>query len=95
MAKWLGKCLPNAGWSSPSLDAGELKLLLARAFNWAWVPYYRPGRPTMSPDIARPALANQLVQMANDGATDEGKLAAGGVLHLNSITPEDPGHLSA
>jgi hypothetical protein len=33
--------------------------------------------------------------MAKDGVTEEGKLAAGGVLHLFSITPDEPGNLSA
>jgi hypothetical protein len=33
--------------------------------------------------------------MAKDGVTDEGRLAAGGVLHLLSITPDEPGNLSA
>jgi hypothetical protein len=78
------------------LDADELKLLLARAFDRAWGRYYRPGgRDTISPDMARPALATHLVQMAKDGVTDEGDLAAGGVLHLFSITPDDPGDLIA
>jgi hypothetical protein len=77
------------------VDPDELKLVLARAFDRAWSRYYRPGRVRLSPDIARPALANHLVQMAKDGVTDEGKLAAGGVLHLFSITPDEPGNLSA
>jgi hypothetical protein len=76
------------------LDADELKLVLARAFDRAWARYYRPGRVRISPDIARPALANHLVQLAKDGVTDEGKLAAGGVLHLFAITPGEPGKLS-
>ena len=38
------------------MDADELKLVLARAFDRAWARYYRPGRVRMSPDIARPAL---------------------------------------
>ena len=77
------------------MDADELKLLLARAFDRAWARYYRPGRDTISPDMARPALAIHLVQMAKDGITDEGDLAAGGVLHLFSITPDDAGDLIA
>lgn len=77
------------------LDADELKLLLARAFDLAWVRYYRPGRVTIPPDIARRALANHLVKMAKDGVADESKLAAGGVLHLISLTPEEPGNVSA
>jgi hypothetical protein len=76
------------------LDSDELKLVLARAFDRAWVRYYQPGRVTIPPDIARPALANQLVKMAKDGVTDESKLAAGGVLHLVSLTPEEPGDVS-
>jgi hypothetical protein len=78
------------------LDADELKLLLARAFDRAWARYYRPGRVTISPDVARPALASHLVKMAKNGVDDESKLAAGGVLHLISLTPlEEPGNSSA
>ena len=77
------------------LDADELKLLLARAFDRAWVRYYRPGRVTIPPDIARRALANHLVKMAKDGVADESKLAAIGVLHPISLTPEEPGNLSS
>ena len=77
------------------MDEDELKLLLARAFDRAWARYYRPGRDTISPDIARPALATHLVQMAKDGVTDEDELATGGVLHLFSITPDEPGDLIA
>jgi hypothetical protein len=65
----------------------ELKLLLARAFDRAWSRYYRPGRVTIASKVARPALANHLVEMAKDGVTDEDQLVAGGILHLNALTP--------
>jgi hypothetical protein len=68
----------------------ELKVVLARAFDRAWERYYRPGRVRLSPDIARPALASHLVQRARHGVTDEDELAAAGVVHLFSITREDP-----
>ena len=72
------------------MEEGELKLLLARAFDRTWSRYYRPGRVTIASEEARPALANHLVQMAKDGVTDEGALAAGGLLHLISLTPDGP-----
>jgi hypothetical protein len=68
----------------------EMTLLLARAFDRAWDRYYRPGRVTIAPEIARPALAAHLVEMAKAGTVDEGALAAGGLLQLISITPEEP-----
>jgi hypothetical protein len=68
----------------------EMTLLLARAFDRAWARYYRPGRPTIAPEMARPALATNLVEMAKDGTLEEGALAAGGLLHLISLTPEQP-----
>ena len=74
---------------SEALDP-DLKLVLARAFDLAWARYFLPGRVTISQDIARPALANYLVQMAKDGVTEEGPLAAAGVLHLISLTDELP-----
>jgi hypothetical protein len=67
----------------------QLTRLLARAFDRAWDRYYRPGRVTIAPEVARPALANHLVDMAKDGTFDEGALAAGGLLHLISLTPEE------
>ena len=74
---------------SEALDP-DLTLVLARAFDRAWARYYLPGRVTISQDVARPALANYLVQMAKDGVTEEGPLAAAGVLHLISLTDELP-----
>lgn len=78
-----------------SMDGQELKLLLARAFDTAWSKYYRPGRVTIASEEARPALAKHLVEMARDGLTDEGQLTASGVLHLISLTPNEPRDLSA
>jgi hypothetical protein len=68
----------------------EMTQLLARAFDRAWDRYYRPGRVTIAPEIARPALATHLVAMAKDGTVEEGALAAGGLLHLISLTPDEP-----
>jgi len=68
----------------------ETTRLLARAFDRAWDRYYRPGRITIAPDVARPALANHLVEMAKQGTLEEGALAAAGLLHLISLTPEQP-----
>ena len=68
----------------------EMTRLLARAFDRAWDRYYRPGRVTIAPEVARPALASHLVEMAKEGTVDEGALAAGGLLHLISLTPDDP-----
>jgi hypothetical protein len=68
----------------------EMTLLLARAFDRAWDRYYRPGRVTIAPEIARPALAMHLVEMAKAGTVDEGALAAAGLLQLISMTPEEP-----
>ena len=57
--------------------------------------YYLPGRVTVSPNTGRTAIANYLVKMARDGVTDESKLAAGGALHLISLTPQEPSDWSA
>ena len=73
----------------------EMTRLLARAFDRAWARYYRPGRVTIAPEIARPALATHLVAMAKDGTSEEGALAAGGLLHLISLTPDQPPDVSA
>ena len=73
----------------------ELTRLLARAFDRAWDRYYCPGRATIAPEVARPALAAHLVEMAKDGTADEGALAAGGLLHLISLTPDQPPDMTA
>jgi hypothetical protein len=73
----------------------EITQLLARAFDRAWDRYYRPGRVTIAPEVARPALATHLVQMAKDGTVEEGALAAGGLLHLISLTPDQPPDMTA
>jgi hypothetical protein len=73
----------------------EITQLLARAFDRAWDRYYRPGRVTIAPEVARPALAQHLVQMAKDGTVEEGALAAGGLLHLISLTPEESPDMTA
>jgi len=75
------------------MDADELKLLLARAFDRAWALYYRPGRVTISSDVARPALANHLVQMAKDGVTKEGQLSCGRRLAFDFAHTERAGRL--
>jgi hypothetical protein len=66
----------------------EMTQLLARAFDRAWERYYRPGRITIAAADARPALARHLVEMAQAGTLEEGALAAAGLLHLISLTPE-------
>ena len=68
----------------------EMTLLLARAFDRAWARYYRPGRVTIAPEVARPALGDAPCRNGKSGTVDEGALAAGGLLHLISMTPEQP-----
>jgi hypothetical protein len=69
----------------------DLTLVLARAFDRAFERYYRPGRSgKISEEIARPSLARHLVAMAKEGVRDEDGLAAGGLLHLISLGPDEP-----
>jgi hypothetical protein len=68
----------------------ELTLLLARAFDRAWARYYRSGRVTIPVDVARTELAKYLVQVAAEDMQEEGALAAAGLLHLISLTPDLP-----
>ena len=63
--------------SDAAADRDALALLLARAFDLAWMRYYEPGpMGTISGDIARPALATHLVEMAKSGVREEKALAA-------------------
>jgi hypothetical protein len=76
---------------SERADQDDLTLMLARAFDQAGKRYYLPGRgATISEEIARPSLARHLVAMAKGGVKEEDALAAGGLLHLISLTPEVP-----
>ena len=69
----------------------DLKMVLARAFDRAWNRYYLPDRiGTISEEIARPSLAKHLVAMVKEGVNEEAALAAGGLLHLISLTPGMP-----
>ena len=45
----------------------DIRQSLARAFDRAWAAYYRPGRQTLSEDIARTELARRLVQLSKAG----------------------------
>ena len=60
--------------------------MLVRAFDRAWEQYYRRQYLTIDPKIARGELAKQIVQLARAGERDEGGLALGGLIHLNSLT---------
>ena len=82
-------------WIPGPVDPEALKLMLARAFDQAWARYYRPGRVTLSTETARLALASHLVKIAKGGMMDEDRLAVAGVLHLMSLTPEEPDDFSA
>ena len=64
--------------------------MLARAFDRAWDRYYRPGRVTIAPEVARRELAKRLVELAKAGERDEGGLTAGGLAHLISLTAGTP-----
>lgn len=70
----------------------EFSLLLARAFDLAWEEYYGPDYAgPLSEEIARPALAKFLVDMAKSGVREEKALAACGILHLVALTMDRPG----
>jgi len=59
------------------------KLLLARAFDLAWEQFYGSDNSAPLPeDIARPALAKFLVEMAKSGVREENALAGRGRLAL-------------
>ena len=66
----------------------DLVVVLARAFDRAWEGYYRLGpNCTIPEDVARPALAQQLVTMAKKGIEDEDALTAAGLRHLSALSP--------
>jgi hypothetical protein len=69
-------------------DRDSLAVILARAFDRAWEAYYVLGQgPTIPQDVARPALAQQLVTVAKKGIEDEDALAVSGLQHLVSLSP--------
>ena len=62
----------------------DVKRSLARAFDRAWDVYYRPGRLTLDPDIARTELARRLVELWKEGVRDEKRLAERGLSYERS-----------
>ena len=48
--------------------------------------YYRSGRLTVSQDVARTELARRLVQLSQQGISDEARLARVGLSHLCQLT---------
>ncbi|GAC1503829.1 MAG: hypothetical protein NVS1B6_11430 [Steroidobacteraceae bacterium] len=67
----------------------DIRRSLARAFDRAWAVYYRPGRLTLSQDVARTELARRLVQLSKAGVRDEKSLTKGGLSHLSNLALED------
>ena len=67
----------------------DIRRSLARAFDRAWAVYYRPGRLTLSQDIARTELARLLVQLSKAGVRDEKSLTKGGLSYLSQIALKD------
>lgn len=67
----------------------DLRRSLARTFDQAWAVYYRPGRLTLSQDIARTELARRLVQLSKEGVRDEKSLIKGGLRHLSQLALKD------
>jgi hypothetical protein len=67
----------------------DLTTLLTGAFSTAWKRYFLPDRiGRISEEVARRSLAIHLVSMVKEGVSDEETLAAGGLLHLVSLEPE-------
>jgi hypothetical protein len=74
---------------SLTIDQDDLPAILARAFVLAWQSYYQPGRrEIISEETARPALAKHLVALAKQGVIKEIRLAAAGLIYLNSLKSE-------
>src|SRR5437879_1444099 len=74
-----------------SAPQDDLPKILARSFIRAWERYCVSVQDNrVSEEVARPSLARHLVAMANKGIKDEDALAAEGLLHLISLTPDEP-----
>ena len=71
------------------MSSPEQISVLVRAFKAAWEFYFQPDRDTTVLEcLARPALAQFLVDKTKEGITDEPSLAAAGLEYLFSL--EDP-----
>jgi hypothetical protein len=74
------------------MSSPEQISVLVRAFKAAWEFYFQPDRSTSVLEcLARPALAQFLVDKTREGMTDEPSLAAAGLEFLFSLedSPED------
>jgi hypothetical protein len=89
MARLGWRAVPFCELISFMSDDQDIRRSLARAFDRAWERYYRPGRVTISQDIARTELARKLVQLSKDGVRDESRLFAAGLIHLHQLTMKD------
>ncbi len=75
------------------MPSSDQTALLVRAFKTAWVDYYQFGRDgSVSQEIARPALAQFLVDKSREGIKDEAALSEAGLYFLLSLEtpPNDP-----
>jgi hypothetical protein len=71
------------------MSSPEQISILVRAYKAAWEFYFQPDRDTSVLEcLARPALAQFLVDKTKEGITDEPSLAAAGLEFLFSL--EDP-----
>jgi hypothetical protein len=82
---WTSFLADDVGMSSPEhID------VLVRSFKATWAFYFRPDRNTaVLESLARPALAQFLVDKTREGMTDEPSLAAAGLEFLFSLE-DDP-----
>ena len=69
---------------SPHEITEDLKRTMARAFDRAWERFARPGI-AIDTETMRAALARHIVDLVLDGEIDEGRLSAGGFLHLTQL----------
>jgi|SRR5579871_144498 len=68
------------------MSSPEQISILVRAFKAAWEFYFQPDRDTTVLEcLARPALAQFLVDKTKEGITDEPSLAAAGLEFLFSL----------
>ncbi len=84
----MGFFLASLRMSNDNSDQ-DIRRSLALAFDRAWAAYYRPGRQTLSQDIARTELARRLVQLSRAGVRDEKSLTKGGLSHLSKLALKD------
>jgi hypothetical protein len=71
--------------TAPQIDAADLKLTLARAFDQAWEEFVRTEGAIADTPENRGSLAARIVVLARSGETDEAQMGSASLIYLRAL----------